>query len=206
MREYISGVSGISLSAPNFIYFLFMPILSGLIGISVYSCGELRKAGSERKINMKKLVIILTIAFMLFATQEQPSEQSSTAPEGTLPNVAMEQAEKVPEANTEQREQITEATSEPIPTESEVATKEDPAVQETPLRECTDETKRSKVAELEETVECVDEGDQTLAEYKPQPSGEPNPFENAPPTEIVDHSVEDLIGEGEDRPGEGRHF
>ena len=29
--------------------FLFAPILSGLIEISVYSCGELRKAGSERK-------------------------------------------------------------------------------------------------------------------------------------------------------------
>ena len=155
---------------------------------------------------MKKSVIILAIAIMLFATPKQPSEQSSTAPEGTPPNVAMEQAEKVPEANTEQREQITEATSELISIESEVAAKQDPAGQETPLKECTDETKRSGVAEPEETVECVDKGDQTLAEYKPQSSGQPNPFENAPPQEIVDHPVEDLIGEGEDRPGEGKHF
>ena len=152
---------------------------------------------------MKKLVIILTIAFMLFATPKQPTEQSSTVPEGTLPNVAMEQTEKVPETNTEQREKITEATSESIPTESEVATKEDPTEQETPSKECTEETKG---AEPEGTVECIDKGDQALAEYKPQSGNQTNPFENAPPKEIVDHPVEDLIGEGEDRPGEGKHF
>ncbi len=155
---------------------------------------------------MKKLVIILAIAIMLFAALKQRTEQPATTTDGTPLNVAMEQTEKVPETNTEQVEQITEATSEPIPTESEVATKEDPAVQETPLKECTEETKRSKVAEPEETVECVDKGDQTLAEYKSQSSGQPNPFENAPPTEIVDHPVEDIISEGEDRPGEGKHF
>ena len=155
---------------------------------------------------MKKLVIILAIAIMLFATQEQRSEQSSTAPEGTPPNVAMEQTEKVPETHTEQVEQITEATGKPIPTESEVATKAEPAVQKTPVKECTEKAEDSNVAESEETVQCVYQGDQSLAEYKPQPSGQPNPFENAPPTEIVDQPVEDLIGEGEDRPGEGKHF
>ena len=49
-------------------------------------------------------------------------------------------------------------------------------------------------------------GNQNLTEYKPQDSGQPNPFETAKPAEIVDHPVEDLIGEGEDRPGEGKHF
>ena len=186
----------------SIIYFFFVPILSGLIGISVYSCGELRKAGSERKIDMKKLVIILAIAIMLFATPKQPTEQSSTVPEGTLPNVAMEQTEKVPETNTEQREKITEATSEPVPTE---ATEEETAVQ-SPMKEYAEETETQKATEPGETVQCVYQGDQSLAEYKPQPSGQPNPFENAPPTEIVDQPVEDLIGEGEDRPGEGKHF
>ena len=151
---------------------------------------------------MKKLVIILAIATILFATLKQPTEQSSTVTEGTPLNVA-EQTEKVPETNAEQVEQNAEATSEPIPTESEVATEESSVKQETPLKECADET---KVAEPEETVECVDKGDQPLAEYKSQSSGQPNPFENAPPTEIVDHPVEDIIGEGEDRPGEGKHF
>ena len=36
--------------------------------------------------------------------------------------------------------------------------------------------------------------------------GGPNPFENAPPTEIEDHPVDEFIGEGDDRPGEGIHF
>jgi hypothetical protein len=58
----------------------------------------------------------------------------------------------------------------------------------------------------EETVECIDEGDQSLAEYKPQIGDQPNPFENDAPTEIDDRPVEDYVGEGEDRPGEGKHF
>ena len=190
----------------SIIYFFFVPILSGLIEISVYSCAELRKAGSERKIDMQKLVIILAIAIMLFATLKQRTEQSSTATEGSLLSAAMEKAEKVPETNTEQVERITEATGKPIPTENEAATKAEPAVQKTQVKDCTEEAENSNVAESEETVQCVDMGDQNLAEYKPQPSGQPNPFENAPPTEIVDQPVEDLIGEGEDRPGEGKHF
>ena len=36
--------------------------------------------------------------------------------------------------------------------------------------------------------------------------GGPNPFENAPPTEIEDHLVDEFIGEGDERPGEGIHF
>ena len=155
---------------------------------------------------MKKLVIILVIAITLFTTTKHPTEQSSTATEGTPLNAAMEQTEKVPETNTEQAEQITEGFCDLLPDESEVVTKEYTVEQATPLKEFSDETERSNIAEVEETVECVDKGDQTLAEYKPQSSGQPNPFENAPPTEIVDHSIEDIIGEGEDRPGEGKHF
>ena len=155
---------------------------------------------------MKKLVIILAIAIMLFATQEQRMEQSLTVAEGTPLNAAAEQTEKVQETNTEQMEKTTEANCGLIPTESEVATKAEPAVQKTPVKECTEKAEDSNVAESEETVQCADKGDQNLAEHKPQPSGQPNPFENAPPTEIVDQPVEDLIGEGEDRPGEGKHF
>jgi len=114
--------------------------------------------------------------------------------------------EKNFQKHTEQVEQIAEATGEPIPTKSEVATKAEPAVQKTPVKECTEEAENSNVAESEETVQCVDMGNQSLSEYKSQPSGQPNPFETAKPAEIVDHPVEDLIGEGEDRPGEGKHF
>ena len=155
---------------------------------------------------MRKLVIILTIAIMLFGSLKQRAGQSSTTAEGTPLNAAMEQTEKVPETNTEQMENPTEANCEFVPAENEVATNQGSAGQETPLKECADETKNSKVAEPKETVECIDKRDQTLAEYKPQPIGQPNPFENAPPAEIVDHPVEDIIGEGEDHPGEGKHF
>ena len=151
---------------------------------------------------MKKLVIILAIAIMLFATLKQRTEQSSAATQGTPLNAATEQAEELPETHTEQVERITEPTCEPVPTE---ATEEETAVQ-SPMKEYDEETETQKAKEPEETVKCIDEGNQNLAEYKPQPSGQPNPFENAPPTEIVDQPVEDLIGEGEDRPGEGKHF
>ena len=105
-------------------YCIFLPILSGLIEISVYSCGELRKAGSERNIDMKKLAIILTIAIMLFATQEQRTEQSSKVTEETPLNEGIEQSEEVPETNTEQVEKTTEADCEPMQIESEVVIKE----------------------------------------------------------------------------------
>ena len=151
---------------------------------------------------MKKLVIILAIVIMLFTTQEQRTGQSSVATQGTPLNTAAVQAEKVPETNTEQVERITEPTCEPVPTE---ATEEETAVQ-SPMKEYAEETETQKATEPEETVKCVGKGDQSLAEYKSQPSGQPNPFETAKPAEIVDQPVEDLIGEGEDRPGEGKHF
>lgn len=151
---------------------------------------------------MKKLVIILAIVIMLFTTQEQRTEQPATVAVGASQNTATEQAEELPETHTEQVERITEPTCEPVPTE---ATEEETAAQ-SPMKEYDEETETQKAKEPEETVKCIDEGNQNLAEYKSQPSGQPNPFENAPPTEIVDQPVEDLIGEGEDRPGEGKHF
>ena len=155
---------------------------------------------------MKKLVIILTIAIMLFSTQEYHTEEPASTVAGVSQNVTTEQMEKVRETHSEQAEKTTEADCEPMQIESIVETEKQPMVHETPMKECAEELEVQKAAEQEETVKCVDEGDQTLAEYKPQPSGQVNPFENAPPAEIVDNPVEDLIGEGEDRPGEGKHF
>ena len=151
---------------------------------------------------MKKLVVILAIAIMLFATLKQRTEQPTTAAVGASQNAAIRSPEELPETHTEQVEQITEATSEPVPTE---ATEEETAVQ-SPMKEYAEETETQKATEPGETEKCIDEGNQNLAEYKSQPSGQPNPFENAPPAEIVDYPVEDIIGENEDRPGEGTHF
>ena len=72
--------------------------------------------------------------------------------------------------------------------------------------ECIEVTEEIITETKDETVECIDEGDQNLVEYKPQIGGQPNPFENDIPTEIDDRPVEDYVGEGEDRPGEGKHF
>ena len=85
----------------------------------------------------------------------------------------------------------------------DVSTEDGTAVQET----VTEETTEAVITEpKEDTVECIDEGNQSLAEYRPQIGGKPNPFEDNTPTEIDDRSVDDYIGEGEDRPGEGKHF
>ncbi len=196
-----------------------MPILSGLIEISVYSCGELQKVGSERKIDMKKLVIILALAIMLLTMPNQDTVRPPTINLEMSQTAAMELTETIPARDTEtadvskKEEEIlveikgtTETNSEPMQIESIVETEKHPMVQETPMEECAEELEVQKAAEQEETVECVSRGDQTLAEYKPQPSGQVNPFENAPPAEIVDQPVEALIGQGEDRPGEGKHF
>lgn len=49
------------------------------------------------------------------------------------------------------------------------------------------------------------ESNKNAPEYQP-PAGGDNPFDDDIETEIEDTPVEDLIGEGEDRPGEGIHF
>ena len=93
------------------------------------------------------------------------------------------------------------------PTATETLTVETTVDQETPKKESEEINEETIITEPEEeTVECIDEGDQSLAEYKPQNGGQPNPFENDTPTEIDDRPVEDYVGDGEDRPGEGKHF
>ena len=51
----------------------------------------------------------------------------------------------------------------------------------------------------------VDDGNKNAPEYNPSIGGD-NPFDDDTKTEIDDTPVEDYIGEGEDRPGEGIHF
>ena len=127
-------------------------------------------------------------------------------------------AEKPPQtAITVQVEQVLEKSEKPAETafvgkvtEAEITTeapkKEEPTVQETVTEECTEVMKEIITEQEEDTVECIDEGDQSLAEYKPQIGSQPNPFANDTPTEIDDRPVEHYIGEGENRPGEGKHF
>lgn len=51
----------------------------------------------------------------------------------------------------------------------------------------------------------VDDSNKNAPEYNPSIGGE-NPFDDDTETEIDDKPVEDYVGDGEDRPGEGIHF
>ena len=174
---------------------------------------------------MKKLItIILALIMTLFSVPDQGADQPPVTTVKTPQTAITVQAEQVPEDNettevttfvgevskTETAVEIKETTvneSEVVTEEPKVFTEEKtPTEQETVAEECTEIAEETVVAESEEAVECIDEGDQSLVKYKPQIGGQPNPFENDTPTEIDDRPVEDYVGEGEDRPGEGKHF
>jgi len=174
---------------------------------------------------MKKLItIILALIMTLFTVPNQSADQPRVNAVETPQTAITVQAEQVPEeskkpaetafvsevCDTEtpaETEETTATESETEPIETEAFTEEKtPANQETVTEECSEVTEGSVTEPEEETVECIDEGNQSLAEYKPQIGGQPNPFENDTPTEINDRPVEDYVGEGEDRPGEGIHF
>jgi len=175
---------------------------------------------------MKKLItIILALIMALFTVPNRSADQPPVTAVKTPQTAIITQVEQVSEESettTEtafvsevseaetavETEKVTVPESEAVIKETEMFTEEKiPSVQETVTEDCTEITEEVIITEPEEdTVECIDEGDQSLAEYKPQIGGQPNPFENDTPTEIDDRPVEDYVGEGEDRPGEGIHF
>ena len=156
---------------------------------------------------MKKLItIILALIMTLFTAPNQGTDQPHVTGEKPPQTAITVQVDRVPEESetTTETAFVSEVKeSEPV---TEVTPKEESTIQETVTEECAEVTEETITEPEEETVECIDEGDQSLAEYKPQIGGQPNPFENDTPTEINDRPVEDYIGEGEDRPGEGIHF
>ena len=156
---------------------------------------------------MKKLItIILALIMTLYSEISQGEDELHMTAEKPLQTAIVTQVEQVPEES----KKPAETASVGEVTEAETTTKwtkdEAPVVQETVTEECTEVTEETITKPEEDTVECIDEGDKSLAEYKPQIGGQPNPFENDTPTEIDDRPVEDYVGEGEDRPGEGIHF
>ena len=153
---------------------------------------------------MKRLItIIIALIMTLFTAPQKGADQPHVTAVKTLQTAIVTRTEQVPEtietpavSEVKENETVTEATPE-----------EELTVQETVTEECTEITEGTVITKKKvETVECIDEGDQSLAEYKSQIGGQPNPFENNTPTEINDRPVEDYIGEGEDCPGEGIHF
>ena len=156
---------------------------------------------------MKKLItIILALIMTFFSAPQKGADQPHVTAEKTPQTAITTTVEQVPEESEKPAETVFVGEV----TEAETTTKgtkdEAPVVQETVTEDCTEVAEESVTKPKDETVECIDEGDQSLAEYKPQIGGQPNPFENDRPTEIDDRPVEDYIGEGEDRPGEGKHF
>ena len=157
---------------------------------------------------MKRLIaIILALIMTIFTAPNQGADQPHVAAVETLQTAIVTQAEQVPEESETTAETALVSEAKGAETVTEAAPEEGPTVQETITEESIEIAEETVITEPEEeTVECIDEGDQSLAEYKPQIGGQPNPFENDTPTEIDDRPVEDYVGEGEDRPGEGKHF
>jgi len=156
---------------------------------------------------MKKLItIILSLIMTFFSAPQKGVDQPPVTAEKPPRTAITTTVEQVPEEGetTAETAFVGEVTEDE--TTTEVPKKEASVVQETVTEECTKVSDETFTVTEEETVKCIDEGDQCLAEYKPQIGGQPNPFENDTPTEIDDRPIEDYVGEGEDRPGEGIHF
>ena len=157
---------------------------------------------------MKRLItIILALIMTLFTAPNRSADQPPVTAVKTPQTAIITQLEQVPEESETTSETALVSDVKKAETEKEATPEEEPTVQETITEESIEIAEETIITEPEEdNVECIDEGDQSLAEYKPQIGSQPNPFENDTPTEIDDRPVEDYIGEGENRPGEGIHF
>ena len=157
---------------------------------------------------MKRIItIILALIMALFTAPNRSADQPPVTAVKTPQTAIVTQVERVPEESETTAEAAFVGKVKETRIVTEAAPEEEPTVQEVVREKAVEIIEETVITEPEEeTVECIDEGDQSLAEYKPQIGGQPNPFENNTPTEIDDRPVEDYIGEGEDRPGEGKHF
>ena len=156
---------------------------------------------------MKRLItIILALIMTLFSATNQGTDQPHVTAEKPPQTAITTRVTQIPEESEKPAETafVGEVTEDETTTEA--PKKEVPVVQENVTEECTEVTEEIITETEEDTVECIDEGHQSLAEYKPQIGSQPNPFANDTPTEIDDRPVEDYVGEGEDRPGEGIYF
>ena len=156
---------------------------------------------------MKKLItIILALIMTLYSEISQGEDELHMTAEKTPHTAITTTVEQVSEENEKTAETAFEGEVTEAKTKGEASKKEVSLVEETVIEECTELTEESNTEIEDDTVQCIDEGDESLVEYKAQTGDQPNPFENDTPTEIDDRPVEDYIGKGEERPGEGIHF
>lgn len=165
---------------------------------------------------MKRLItIILALIMALFTAPNQGADQADVshvnAPVTTVAaSVEQEPREVQITAETEKTPEQAEAETDAPTTETTPEPKEAEMKTETLTEETTEAVEIAEEIIITETDKPsqeeldIDEPSNDLV-YKPSIGGE-NPFENNTPTEIDDTPVEDYIGEGEDRPGEGIHF
>ncbi len=102
---------------------------------------------------------------------------------------------------TEEEPVKEEQTEMPEPT---VEVEQPEVIPPTPVIEETSPQKTEEKMDYAAPADTVPSGNAPV--FVDPAQGGPNPFENAPPTEINDHPVDEFIGEGDDRPGEGIHF
>ena len=154
--------------------------------------------------------IILTLIVSLLAASNTATETPPVTAENPPQTATMVHVEYMPEAQITTTEKA--IVSETVETESTSTTtksitttsKTNVNQTERATEEYTEVTERPTMSE--ETAECIDKGNQGLAEYKPPIGGQLNPFENDMQAEIKEHPVEEYITEGGYRPGEGIHF
>ncbi len=135
--------------------------------------------------------------------EEQTTEtvvEVEAATTETIPETEAAEAETQTETLTE--ETTDGITAEPVPVEEAI-------LEESITEEVTEAVEIAEEIIVETETPSQEEPDvkepNNAPEYKPSIGGE-NPFLNNTPTEIDDTPVEDYIGEGEDRSGEGIHF
>lgn len=151
---------------------------------------------------MKKFIVVLALVMMFFALPNHPPAEAQKPPQTAI----VKHAEQVPDEIETSTETAIYSEVSAVESTAEELTEEALVIPETHPSECMEITEEPTDTETKKTMKYISEVGQSLAEYKPQIVGQPNPFENDTPTVIDDRPVEDYVGKGEDRPGEGIHF
>lgn len=122
--------------------------------------------------------------------------EDDPAPDTNIPLPSFQQ--------TEQETEMIEETT--VTTEPPVTTEQPEAIPPTPVPETEEPEQKPTEKETEKEVDDAPPTNGNAPVFVDPCQGGPNPFDDDTPTEIDDHSSDEFIGEGDDRPGEGIHF
>jgi hypothetical protein len=125
-------------------------------------------------------------------TKPSVNPPAITVPDASVPNKSSPKVEGSTQEDA--KEKLPSVTESPV-MDSVVSVEKDEVV----------EKEEEKIVLTEEKKRDDEEDGNKLPEYKPS-VGKDNPFDDGIQTKIDDKPVEDYVGEGEDRPGEGIHF